>query len=168
MKYFILIILLLGSCGKRGKQGLMGVSGESGSDGLSSVTGEIVISVDRASTPWSDNNKTELEVDAVFQLPESFTINGITNTENGGWFDIILGDQTFCYQGKIGTKKYEFKYKKMINHSQGCDQNNEKDTGVISLIILVEANSIIQVIPRAPRYDVVEEFLFPYIGVENE
>ena len=151
-----------------GKDGLDGTDGSDGKDGNSAVTGMLSLTVDRSAIPWNVNNKTTMPIKAVVNLPTTFTIPSMSKKDNGGWFDFILGNQVFCYQGRFNTREFQFSYKKLPGAGTGCDQNNDKFQGVVSLVVLVQSGETVQIIPRAPRYDVVETFEFPYIGVENE
>lgn len=169
MRNFVLLVLLttLLSCGKDGSNGLNGVNGGDGKDGDSAVAEIVTIEdVDRSATPWASNNKITIDKDGFIILPDSFTIDSITNTENGGWFDFIVGDVVFCYQGKVGKRQYDFKYKKSAGATTGCDTNSDKDTGLVILYALIESGEDLQVIPRAPRYDAVEDFSFAFVGAE--
>lgn len=162
-----ILSLLLASCG----QDMYLVETGTG-DKTGAVTGPnsgiYSLVVDRSATPWADNNKLEADVDGVLYLPDSFSIPSMSNTDNGGWFDFVVGSEVYCYQGKFGTRTFEFSYKKYDGATNGCDSNSEKTTEVFSMYVAFESGDIIQVIPRAPRYDVSEEFTFPYIGIAKE
>lgn len=173
--YVVLLMTLalaMVSCGGKdvpgpaGPTGSRGAQGPAGSDGSSAISDIYRITVDRAATPWSDNNRIIADVDGVLQLPRQFEIPAISNNENGGWFDFVIGDVVYCYQGRVGTKRYEFSYVKTSGATTGCDTNSDKSTDMVSFFASFKSGDVIQVIPRAPRYDVVEEFEFPYVGVE--
>ena len=162
--YVLLATLLLTiGCGK----GDAGITGAAGKSGASAKFSSIVLPLDRAATPWDDNNKTEVNYDQMVYLPSSFEFSNLTNTENGGWIDVKIGSETFCYQGKISTRIYDFKYKKIDGHVNGCDSNNEKFTGKTSFQVLAKKDSIVQAIPRAPRLNgVYNELELVTLGVE--
>lgn len=172
-KIILLILLLIPACGEDGKMGVpgqdgaVGKAGADGRDGADVEVGELSIFVDRTATPWDENNFTFLHIDAVILLPNSFEVSSLGRKENGGWLDFRLGSQVFCYQGRVNSRRYEFKYKKADGAVTGCDQNNDKSENPVNLNVKLVSASQIQIIPRAPRFDVMVEFKFPYIGVED-
>lgn len=182
MKYLTLILLLgLSACkdqveiecddhpercefydGSDGQDGAAGAAGDS----VEALTVELT--VDRSLTPWADNNSLTIDFDGYIQLPESFTVPELTQNENGGWLDFIVGDVTLCYQGRVGQKRYEFKYKKTDGYTDGCDQNNEKDDTYTNFYVMVEDGDTFQIIPRAPRFNgITVDFEFSAVGLKD-
>lgn len=162
----LLFLLLMISCGEHIEISQPNLVDEQGVDGTSAAFSELIISVDRSATPWQDNNLKEASGDMLVYLPSSFEFTNLTSTENGGWIDIVLDKQRFCYQGKFGTRIYEYKYKKVESHTEGCDKNNEKFIGSVQLQGFVKNKKIIQIIPRAPRLDgVYNELTLITLGV---
>ncbi len=146
-----------------------GTDGSDGSDGVDGQSAEAIIvelSVDR-SLSWSDDNKIEVNFDGYIQIPESFSVPELTQNENGGWLDFIVGDTTLCFQGNVGKKTYSFKYKKQAGYSDGCDQNNEKDDTYTNFYLPVFEGDTFQIVPRAPRFNgIVVDFEFSAVGVK--
>lgn len=170
--------ILFNACGEfKGNTGATGPTGPKGDAGPSGTTPEpvtLTVSVDRSLTPWSDNNFSEIAATGFVELKNSFSVPELAQNENGGWIDFIVYDSQnnavshFCYQGQIGSKSYNFSYKKVDNAVQGCDSNSEKDTGIVSMVVGLEKGGKFQIIPRAPRFNgiPVQKFNFFYLGVK--
>jgi len=162
MKYLLLLILISCSDGRNGFNGARGLPGQN------VELDSIILSVDRAQTPWADNNKTQAPYDLIVYLPSSFEFTNLTSTENGGWIDIIVGNKVYCYQGKFGTRVYEYKYLKSEGATSGCDQNNDKFKGSVSFVEKLKKNDLMQIIPRAPRLNgVYNELSLTTLGVNE-
>lgn len=154
--------------GDQGLQGESGKNGEDGKDGKNIISSTFTIkNIYRNTTPW-DNFYVESDNNGKVLLPEKFTINALTSNENGGWIDVYIGSQTFCYQGKTNTKLYEFKYKKLSGANTGCDTNNDKEPNATSFIAEVKINDKVGVVPRSPKLqDITWEISFSAFLVEN-
>jgi hypothetical protein len=163
----LILTALLASCGQDYGYIALG-TGDEGKNVSGPNSGVYTITVDRSATPWSSNNRLEADRDGVVYLPDSFDIPSMTNTDNGGWFDIIVGEEVYCYQGNFGTRTFEFSYKKAEGATTGCDTNSDKTTEAFGMHAAFESGDTVQVIPRAPRYDVIEDFNFPFVGIAKE
>jgi hypothetical protein len=159
------------TAGKDGTNGINGTNGVDGKDGKNVVLASLTIVVDRGIT-WSDN-RIDITHTGVLTIPSVIDVLLLTNNENGGWVDFIIekSDSTerhhYCYQGVNGQKRYAFSYKKISGSTQGCDQNNEKETAAVSTTMDVQAGDDLVIIPRAPRLAGIKPtFTFHYLGIE--
>lgn len=164
------IALLAVACGSDVKY--IGVPGPKGDQGSSGQSGKNVVAshvtvkdIDR-SLAW-DSFNVELSSNGIMMLPGNFKLEALTNTENGGWIDFYIGDQTYCYQGVVGKKEYNFKYKKTAGHVDGCDANNEKETNAVSLTVEFSSGDEFGLVPRAPRLNgIVFDYVQPVFYTE--
>lgn len=133
-----------------GQNGADGEDGTIGPQGNSIATRQVSILVDRALTPWEDNNKVYLENDGILFLPTTFFVTGIPK-ENNEWIDIKVGNRTLCYQGLRNKFQYDYKYTKIIGAITGCDNPLEKDAHFQSTNISFKYDDVLQVIPRTSK-----------------
>lgn len=153
LKSLIIVILLVLACAPTDQSEQRGNQGEPGADGgpgksvkVNTVTVE---DIDR-SGDWDDQNIV-LSKRSLVLIPDRINVAALTQNENGGWLDVYVGDATFCFQGQVGQKYYNFKYKKIDGYSDGCDSNNEKETNAFAMSAIGEVDDKVGVVPRAPR-----------------
>ncbi len=158
-KIGLFLLLLMASCTSYKAEwdppqtltGASGANGSNGKDGVGiSIENVVIENIDRDLNAW-DTHNIELSYDGKMSLPSTIYVDALSQNENGGWLDVYIGDQTYCYQGKVGKKQYEYKYKKVLNHSDGCDLNNEKDGNSVGLLVKFNEGDEFGVVPRAPK-----------------
>lgn len=139
-----------GPPGPQGERGHEGPHGADGPHGTSIVLEVLVIdSIDR-SLPWASNNATAIEHDGQLMVTPTFQVGALTSlgSPQGGWIDLSIGPNVFCYKRKHSSNWYELNYKKAVGATLGCDSNSEKETAAYTLLVPVEEGSVLRIWPR--------------------
>jgi hypothetical protein len=145
-----------GPAGPSGPAGAPGASGPSGAPGPRGATGTSQVAtlftvegIDRA-LPWSTSNEKHIPGAGYLVVPTQFLLFMFSNTGSpqGGWIDLEVGEEVFCYRRAKDSNKYELAYVKERGNMQGCDSNSEKRTSISSLTVEVVEGTVVRVVPR--------------------